>query len=79
MFQEKQNPLSFDPEQVKKLLASDAGKQLLQLLNRDGGAALQKAASCMRSGDLQGAQAAVAPTMESEEAQALIRKLNREQ
>lgn len=78
MFQENQNALPFDPSQLKKILASDAGKQLLQLLNRDGGAALQQAATLLKNGDIQGAQAAVAATMESKEAAALVRQLNRE-
>ena len=78
MFQEKQNPMPFDPAQVKKILESDAGKQLLQLLNRDGGVALQQAAACMKIGDLHGAQSAVAATMESEQAKSLLHQLEQE-
>ena len=78
MFQENQNPLSIDPQQVKKLLSSSAGKQLLQLLNQDGGAALQQAAACLKSGNLSGAQSAVAPIMEHAQAQALLRQLEQD-
>ena len=78
MFQENQNPLSIDPQQVKKLLSSSAGKQLLQLLNQDGGAALQQAAACLKSGNLSGAQSAVAPIMEQAQAQALLRQLEQD-
>ena len=78
MFQENQNPLSIDPQQVKKLLASSAGKQLLQLLNQDGGAALQQAAACLKTGNLSGAQSAVAPIMEQAQAQALLRQLEQD-
>ena len=78
MFQENQNPLSIDPQQVKKLLSSSAGKQLLQLLTQDGGAALQQAAACLKTGNLSGAQSAVAPIMEQAQAQALLRQLEQD-
>ena len=78
MLQENQNPLSIDPQQVKKLLSSSAGKQLLQLLNQDGGAALQQAAACLKSGNVAGAQSAVAPIMEQAQAQALLLQLEQD-
>ena len=50
MFAENQN-LPFQPEQVRQVLGSPAGKKLLQLLTQDGGAALQQAAARLKAGD----------------------------
>ena len=79
MFQKNQDPLPFDPEQARKILNSAAGKQLLQLLSRDGGTALQQAAAALRAGNVQQAQAALSETMQTEEAQMLVQQINREQ
>lgn len=66
---------SFSGDQVRQLLGSAEGKQLLALLNRDGGTALRKAASALKNGDEAQARQAVAPLMQTAEADALIRKL----
>lgn len=76
MFAENQN-LPFQPEQVRQVLGSPAGKKLLQLLTQDGGAALQQAAARLKAGDTAGAQAALAPFLSSEEAAALLQQINR--
>lgn len=76
MFAENQN-LPFQPEQVRQVLCSPAGKKLLQLLTQDGGAALQQAAARLKAGDTAGAQAALAPFLSSEEAAALLQQINR--
>lgn len=78
MFQENGNGLPFDLDTAKKLLASDAGKQLLQLLTRDGGAALRQAADHLRNGNTEQAKQAMAATMETPEIQELVDTLNRE-
>ena len=76
MFAENQN-LPFQPEQVRQVLGSPAGKKLLQLLTQDGGAALQQAAARLKAGDTAGAQAALAPFLSSEEAAALLQQITR--
>lgn len=81
MFSQNQNGKqpSFDPEQVRKVLGSDEGKKLLQLLSRDGGAALRQAAQAMQRGDMQGAQEVMRPIMSTREAETLVKKINEKQ
>lgn len=78
MFQQNESGLPFDLNEAKKLLATDAGKQLLQLLSRDGGAALQQAAAHLKDGEVERAKQAMAATMSAPEAQKLVAELNRQ-
>ncbi|MBP3313603.1 MAG: hypothetical protein J6K84_02975 [Oscillospiraceae bacterium] len=74
---EKPNPLpSFSQADIKKVLASPEGQALLRMLNKDGGALLQKAAAAVKSGDIKTAQELVRPVMESPDATKLIERLN---
>ncbi len=68
---------NINEKDLKVLLQSDAGKQLLALLNKDGGIALRQAASAIQSGQYQKAYEAVAPMMNNQEAAALIDQLNK--
>lgn len=76
MKQDPQKIPQFSAEQVKQVLASPEGKQLIALLNRDGGKGMQQAAAEYRKGNLEGAQEALKPLMQTAEAEALLRKLN---
>lgn len=67
---------NFSPEQIKKVLSSPEAKQLMALLNRDGGQSLQKAAAEFRRGNTAGAQEVLKPLMENQEAEALLKKMN---
>ena len=67
---------SFSSQQIAAVLSSPEGKQLLSLLGRDGGAALQQAAQALRSGDTELAKSLVSPIMQTEQAQALIARIN---
>ena len=67
---------SFSSQQIAAVLSSPEGKQLLSLLSRDGGATLQQAAQALRSGDAELAKSLVSPIMQTEQAQALIAKIN---
>ena len=67
---------SFTKQQLAAVLSSSEGKQLLSLLSRDGGAALSQAAQALRNGDSELAKSIVSPLMQSDEAQALIEKIN---
>lgn len=64
-------------EQARRVLASEEGQQLLQLLSQGGGKELRAAAAAFRQGDNAGAQAALAPILSTPEAAALLQKLNR--
>lgn len=67
---------SFSPQEIARVLGSPEGRQLLQLLQRDGGERLRAAASAAAAGNTEQAKSIVAPVMESPEAQELIRKIN---
>ena len=79
MRQEQQEPFggfSFTPQEISRVLGSPEGKQLLKLLQRDGGKALRAAAAAAAAGRTEEAKGILAPVMESAEAQALVRKIN---
>ena len=62
--------------QMSKLLASPEGRQLLALLQRDGGKNMQQAAEEFRKGNVAGAQELLQPVMQSREASDLLQKIN---
>ena len=59
------------------MLRSKEGQALLQLLNRDGGAALRQAASAVQSGDYEAAKKIMEPVMQTPEAAELVDRINR--
>jgi len=63
--------------EVKRVLASPEGMQLLQLLNQDGGKRLRQAAEALKNGRQSDAQQIISPLMESREAAQLLKKLER--
>lgn len=67
--------LPFTADQARRVLASPEGRQLIQLLSRDGGAALQQAAQALRAGDYAALQQTLAPLMQTPQAQQLLAKL----
>ena len=67
---------SFTKQQLAAVLSTNEGRQLLTLLSRDGGSALSQAAQALRNGDTELAKSIVSPLMQSDEAQALIGKIN---
>lgn len=73
---EKPNFAAYESE-IRRVLGSKEGRALLKLLNQDGGATLQKAAAAFQSGDTQTAQALIAPLMETQKAQELVKELNK--
>lgn len=68
--------IPLNAETIQKVFGSQAGKQLLALLNQDGGKSLREAANALQRGDQQAAAAALAPVMTTPEAQELVRKIN---
>ena len=68
--------LPFDAQDVRRVLGSPEGQKILKLLNRDGGRALRQAADALRSGKPEDAMKALSPIMDTDEAAALINKIN---
>ena len=62
---------------IKKLLASVEGRELIRVLNRDGGQTLQKAAKAMESGDEQRMKDTMAPLLNSPQVRQLMAALER--
>lgn len=67
----------FSPEQLRQVLGSPEGKQLLALLQRDGGKTLTMAAEEFRRGNAAGAQSLLKPMVETAEAETLLQKINK--
>lgn len=64
----------FSSEQVKQVLGSDEGKQLIAILAKSGG--LQTAAEAFRRGDMEAVKTALSPTLQTQEAETLLHKIN---
>ncbi|MFI3313760.1 MAG: hypothetical protein R3Y62_07715 [Eubacteriales bacterium] len=71
------NNLPFNEQDIRRVLGSAEGQQILKLLNQDGGKALRAAASAYQKGDMEGAKKIIAPVMESPQASALVNQLNK--
>ena len=69
--------VSFSADQLRRVLGSAEGKQLLALLAADGGGRLRQAAEAVKAGDHARAQAILQPVLQTEQAQALLQKLSR--
>ena len=66
-----------DTEQLRRILTSAEGRQLLALLQQKYPGLLQRAAAMLQGGDAAGVQRLLSPVMETEEVQALLARLNR--
>ena len=65
----------FSMENAARLANSEAGKQLLALLQQADPATLQAAMNQAAAGNMQGAKDALTPLMASEQIQKLLRQL----
>ena len=65
----------FDAAQLLQKLNSAQGKQLLELLKKDGGAAFSKAAVAARSGNYELAKTILSPILKGTQAEELARSL----
>ncbi len=65
----------FSIRQAMKVAQSDAGKQLIALLQQSQGAELQSAMDKASAGDMAGAKDIIQKIMSNQEAQALMQKL----
>ena len=66
---------SFSPEQLRRVLGSAEGRQLLAL-PACGGGRRRQAADAAKQGDHARAMELLRPVLNTEQAQALLRKLN---
>ena len=67
---------SFSPEQLRRVLGSSEGRQLLALLSSGCGERLRQAADAAKQGAHARAMELLQPVLNTEQAQALLRKLN---
>lgn len=67
---------SFSAEQLRRVLGSSEGRQLLALLSSGCGERLRQAADAAKQGDHARAMELLQPVLNTEQAQALLRKLN---
>lgn len=68
---------SFTPQDIARVLGSPEGRQLLQLLQQDGGERLRAAIAAATAGKTEEAKSIIAPLMETPEAQELVRRINK--
>lgn len=67
----------FSAEQLRNVLSSAEAKQLLALLQQDGGQRLQQAAEEFKKGNTAAAQELLRPVVETKEADDLLKKINK--
>ena len=65
-------------KELRELLQSEAGKQLIELLNRKDGAVLRQVAADAKNGRYEKAFEALAPLVEGTDASKLIRELKKQ-
>lgn len=64
----------FSPEQVKQVLGSTEGRRLIAMLSKNGN--LQAAAEAWKKGDMKAVQEVLSPTLQTQEAEELLQKIN---
>lgn len=74
----EKNTLEYSAEQAQKLINSPQAQQLLAILNKDGGKALQMASEAAAKGDYAAVQKLLSPQLQSKEAAKLMNELNRQ-
>ena len=67
---------SFTKQQLAAVFSTAEGRQLLSLLARDGAGTLSQAAQAFKSGDIPLAKKLISPLLQTDEAQALLAKIN---
>ena len=67
---------TFQPQDLARVLGSAEGRQLMALLQKDGGGRLREAINAASAGRADDAKSILAPLLENPEAQDLIKKLS---
>lgn len=70
------NALPFSEKDIRRVLGSSAGQQLLQLLSQSGGNELKRAAEALKKGNIDAAKEILAPVMNSPKASTLVDQIN---
>lgn len=68
--------ITFSESQIKQVLGSPEGRQLLALLSKGGGKELRMAAEEFKKGNFDAAQKILQPIVETPEASSLMEKIN---
>lgn len=66
----------FSMPEAAKLLATPEGRQLLALLQADGGDTMRRAFAALQRGDSEGAKAILSPVLSDPKAAKLLEQLN---
>lgn len=74
----EKNNGNFSMEEIKRLAQSDAGKQLMAMLESGHSGASDAVRSSIRSGDMEQAKKALSAFLSDPKAQALLRQLEEE-
>lgn len=74
----EKNSSNFSMEEAKRLASTDAGRQLLALLQGSHAQEASRAAASAESGDMEQAKRALSAFLKDPQAQALLRKLQEE-
>ena len=67
--------ISVSAAQIRQVLESSEGRQLIAMLQKNGGQTLQSALAAAKRGDSDGAKQAMTALLEEEEAAALLRRM----
>lgn len=67
---------AFSMEEAAKLLSTPEGRQLMQLMQQDGGKSMQAAFAAVQAGDAAKAMALLAPLLADPKAAELLSQLN---
>lgn len=70
------NGLPFSEKDIRRVLGSSAGQQLLQILTQSGGNELQWAAEELKRGNIDAAKEILSPVMNSPQASTLVDEIN---
>ena len=67
----------FSGKNVDAVIRSSEARELLHILNQDGGAGISRATEALRSGDYKKAVSCLKPLLESPKSEELLQELNR--
>lgn len=68
--------ISVTGEQMRQVLGSEAGRQLIALLQKNGGQTLQQAIQAAKQGDAEAAKQAMNALLSDKDAQALLSSID---
>lgn len=75
MYEDSSKNFKISPEKMKKIVNSPEAKQLMALLQRDGGEKFRQAAAELKKGNTDAARELLRPMTETEEAEKLLKSV----